>query len=282
MIVAVGATGTIGREVASLLADRGVAVTAVTRNPSTAMANLPAGTRLVGGNPAEPPIPDSAWHDVDAVLLSSRAIVKSAGELLAAAARHGARRVVVVSASSVEYPVGEPQFIQDFQKVEAAAAGSGLAWTFLRCADFATNALSWAPQIRSGNIVRGAYGAAAASPIHPRDVAEVAVRALTEDWHQGHSYVLTGPESLTQVARVRIIGTAIGRELSFLDLPPEQVRAAMAAQGLPDEIAARALGSLAGYAQTPGPTTDNVQQLLGRPALDFGTWAAENVSAFES
>ncbi|MEV5652264.1 NAD(P)H-binding protein [Nocardia sp. NPDC052254] len=279
MIVVIGATGTIGREVIGLLTAAGAEVTALTRTPAT--AGLPTDARVIEADPSAAPIPETAWHGVDSVLLSSRAIMASAGDLLAAADRHGARRVVVISASSVEYPVGEPRFAEGFRRLESAAIGSGLAWTLLRCADFDANALSWAPQIRAGNIVRGAYGDAAASPIHQRDVAEVAVRALTADGHSGHSYLLTGPRSLTQRARVHLIGAAIGRELSFLELPPDQIRAAMAAQGLSEEIVARSLGSLAGYAAAPGPTTDTVEQLLGRPALDFGAWAAADAPAFE-
>ncbi|MEU6558940.1 NAD(P)H-binding protein [Nocardia nova] len=279
MIVVIGATGTVGREVIGLLTEAGAEVTALTRQPSTAA--LPAGVRVVEGDPSTLSIPENAWRGADSVLLSSRAIVATAGDLLAAAAAHGARRVVAISASSVEYPVGEPRFAEEFRRVEKAARNSGLAWTLLRCADFAANALSWAPQIRAGDIVRGAYGDAAASPIHQRDIAEVAVRALTGDDHAGHSYLLTGPRSLTQRDRVRLIGEAIGRELSFLELSPDQVRAAMTAQGLTEEIVARSLGSLAGYAETPGPTTDTVERLLGRPALDFSEWAATYASAFE-
>jgi hypothetical protein len=61
---------------------------------------------------------------------------------------------------------------------------------------------------------------------------------------------------------------------------PGQVRQAMLAQGLPEEIPDRLLGSLADYARTPGPTTDTVRELLGRPALTFAEWAAENAAAF--
>lgn len=65
-------------------------------------------------------------------------------------------------------------------------------------------------------------------------------------------------------------------------MPPEQVRQRMLAQGLPDEIPDRLLGSLAGYALKPGPTTDTVQRLLGRPALSFAEWAFENAAAFRN
>jgi hypothetical protein len=54
----------------------------------------------------------------------------------------------------------------------------------------------------------------------------------------------------------------------------------MLAQGLPEEIPARLLGSLADYADRPGPTTSTVEDLLGRPALTFADWAHDNAPAF--
>ncbi|MFJ4652094.1 NAD(P)H-binding protein [Nocardia sp. NPDC088792] len=278
MFVIIGATGIVGRTTVSLLHAAGADVTAVTRTPAT--AQLPAGVRVVEGDPAAPRIPDQIWRNAEAVLLSSRGITASAGEILTAAAEHGVQRVVVVSAATVAHPVGEPRFIEGFARLEAAAESSGLAWTALRCADFDANNLAWIPQLRAGDVVRGAYGTAATSPIHERDIAEVAVRALTGDEHEGRRYVLTGPESLTQYDKVRILGETLGRTLTFAEVAPEQVRAAMLVQGLPEEVPARLLGSLTDYARTPGPTTDTVRQLLGRPALDFATWAAERAAAF--
>jgi hypothetical protein len=54
----------------------------------------------------------------------------------------------------------------------------------------------------------------------------------------------------------------------------------MLAQGLPAEIPDRLLGSLADYAKQPGPSSDTVEQVLGRPALSFADWVAENSADF--
>ncbi|MFJ6568726.1 NAD(P)H-binding protein [Streptomyces sp. NPDC091292] len=281
MFVVIGATGSVGRDVVKLLLEAGDKVAAVTRDP--AAAALPAGAHVVYGDPSRPGSLTALPDRVEAVLLSPRAVGgagRAAAELLSLAAARGARRVVVLSAATVEHPAGERRFAEEFRAVEQAARGSGLEWTFLRCADFAANALAWAPQIRATGVVRGAYGGAATSPIHQRDIAEVAVRALVDPGHAGRAYVLTGPRSLDQRDKVRLIGEAIGRDLSFQELAPEQVRRAMLAQGLPEDVPDRLLGSLADYAHNPGPTTDTVEQLLGRPALTFAAWAADNTAAF--
>jgi uncharacterized protein YbjT (DUF2867 family) len=51
-ILIAGATGTVGRELASQLSERGTAVRALVRDPES--ANLPGGVELVRGDLADP------------------------------------------------------------------------------------------------------------------------------------------------------------------------------------------------------------------------------------
>lgn len=280
MILITGATGNVGREVVKLLLARGAKVAAVTRHPTAAV--LPRGATIVRGDPSDPKTVASALNDVEAILISPRAVGAATTELLSLAASHGVDRVTILSAATVEYPAGLPRFAEEFKAAEDAAKGSGLRWTLLRSTDYASNTLAWAPQIRSTGAVRGAYGQAATSTVHERDVAAVAARTLSSSEHEGRSYVLTGPQSLTQYDKVRTLGEAIGSELSFQELPPERVRQAMLAQGLPEEIPDRLLGSLADYAKHPGPSSATVEQILGRPALTFADWAVEHADAFRT
>src|SRR5262249_6360744 len=100
------------------------------------------------------------------------------------------------------------------EEVEGLIQKSGVEWTFLRPGMLASNALAWwAPQIRTGDVVRWPYLAAPTAPIDERDVASVAVRALLGDGHARAEYVLTGPQSLSQLEQVSTIGRSIGRSL---------------------------------------------------------------------
>jgi uncharacterized protein YbjT (DUF2867 family) len=280
MILITGATGNVGRHVVNLLLEEGQKVVAVTRDPTP--AQLPAGAQVVSGDLSRPKWLRSALRGVETIFLVPRAVGDAAAELLSLAAEQGVQRVVLVSAVTVEYPAGEERFAADFKAVEDAVRASGLQWTFLRCADFDSNTLAWAPQIRATGIVRAAYGDAATSPIDPRDIAAVGVVALLNAKHAGRSYVLTGPQQLSQRDRVRLIGEATGRELTWEEISPQQVRQAMIAQGVPEDIPERLLGSLASYAQQPGPSSDTVEQVLGRPALTFAQWAADHAAAFRN
>ena len=280
MILITGATGNVGREAVKHLVAEGQQVVAVSRHPPPGM--FPAGARVIQGDPSRPETFAAALSGIQAILLSPRAVGAAASRLLTLAAQRGVRRVVVLSALTVEYGGGYRRFADEFRAFEDAVKDSGLAWTLLRSADYAANAHAWAPQIRSSDVVPGAYGDAATSTIHERDIAAVAARALIGATHVGRAYVLTGPQSISQRDKVRAIGEAIGRALSWQEIPPEQVRQAMLARGLPEDAPDRLLGYLADHVQTPGPSSETVEQILQRPGLTFAEWATEHAAEFRN
>lgn len=145
----------------------------------------------------------------------------------------GPRRIVYLSA---EAAVRRPGSF--WAGVERAVERSAAEWVFLRPTGFAANTLMWAGQIRDSGVVRWPYGRAARSLIHERDVAAVAVNALTEDGHAGARHVLTGPQALTQVDQVEAIGDALGRELRWEELAREDAGRVLEG-GVPDSALGR-------------------------------------------
>jgi uncharacterized protein YbjT (DUF2867 family) len=285
MILITGATGNVGREVVNLLRASGEQVVAVTRQPATAA--LPDSAVVVEGDPTRPQTLASELRGVEAVFISPRALGDATAgaatvELLKLAAEQGVQRVVVLSAVTVEYGVGYQHFADAFKAVEDAARASGLQWTILRCSDFASNALAWAPQIRAAGVVRGVYGDAATLTIHERDIAAVSALALVDAAHAARTYVLTGPQSLTQREKARLIGEAIGREVPWVEVAPEQLRQALLAQGVPEDVPDRIIGYWADHVGRQEPSSPTLERLLGRPALTFAEWAAEHSAAFRN
>jgi uncharacterized protein YbjT (DUF2867 family) len=147
-----GATGAVGREAVRLLVERGAKVAAVTRNPHAA---LPPEAQLVH------PDDVTVLPKVDGVLLSPRAF----GARLPSVAALWPGRIVVVSSLTVPHPAGHARFREQFAATEHAVRGLGPEWTMLRCADFASNTLAWAGQIRASGTVRGAHAAARSSTL---------------------------------------------------------------------------------------------------------------------
>ncbi|MGK5558110.1 NAD(P)H-binding protein, partial [Actinomadura kijaniata] len=197
--------------------------------------------------------------------------------LLDRARRAGVRRIVVLSSSAAlageANPIGAHHLALERQ-VEA----TGLEWTHLRPGAFAANALGWADQVRENGVVRGPYARAHTVPIDERDIAAVAVRALTGDDLVGARPELSGPESLTFADQARIIGEAIGRPVTYEELSPEGVRATMTYA--PELVVDALLRFWAQAVDRPQPVSSEVERITGRPARTFAEWAADHAPDF--
>jgi uncharacterized protein YbjT (DUF2867 family) len=167
-------------------------------------------------------------------------------------------------------------------KIESLIEASGLQWTFLRPGMFAANAtVWWGPQIRAGSIVRWPYLGVPTAPIDPRDIASVAVRALTEDRHVGAEYVLTGPQSLSQREQVSTIGKAIGRSLQIVEISPDEARRELLTI-MPTPVINMLLDAWAAACGQPAFLTSTVEQITGAPARTFLDWAWDHVADFRA
>ncbi|GAA1710701.1 NAD(P)H-binding protein [Fodinicola feengrottensis] len=261
-ILVTGATGNVGRQVVKQLLAKGVGVRALTRRPD---ASLPAGVEAAYGDLEKPE--SLAAADVSAVFL---VWPLHTAETLPAVLEAIGRPVVFLGSGGVR----DCTFDQQIELLRR----SGLEWTFIRPSTFAANALWWAPQIRAGDIVRGAYGQVAMPMLHEADIAAVAVRALLDGRHAGAVYDLTGPELVAQADQVRLIGEAIGRPLRWEEVDRPRARAQMVADDFPESFVDVLFDA---YEQmVPVPITNTVQEVAGRPARTFLTWARDHAADF--
>jgi uncharacterized protein YbjT (DUF2867 family) len=279
-ILVIGATGNIGRQVASQLASTGAQVRAMTRKPDT--AGLPTQVEVMRGDLAFPDTLDGCLQGIDSVFLVWTAPPAAVVPALDRITSH-VRRIVFLSAP-IKTP--HPLFQQPnphrvmVEQIEQLIDASEVEWTFLRPGMLAANALGWwAPQIRSGDVVLWPFADVPTAPIHERDVAAVAVRALFENGHSGAEYVLTGPHSLTHGEQVSTIGRAIGRplrleETSAADWRREQLSIWPAA--LVDMLL-DAWAAAAGHAAF---VTSTVAEITGAPAHTFFDWATDHADEF--
>src|SRR5207244_4801537 len=197
-----------------------------------------------------------------------------------------ARRIVFLSAP---IRTAHPLFQQPnplramFEQIERLIETSGLEWTFLRPGMFAANALSWwAQQIRAGDVVRWPYLAVPTAPIDERDIAAVAVRALCENGHAGAEYVLTGPQSLSQLEQISTIGGVIGRSLRIEEISPEEARVELLKPYMPAAAVNMLLDAWAAAAGQPALVTSTVAEITGAPARTFRDWAIDHAAEFRA
>jgi uncharacterized protein YbjT (DUF2867 family) len=276
-ILVTGATGHVGHHVATQLRDAGAEVRALARDPSS--PQLPSGITALAGDLTSPDSLRTAAEGADAAFLLWPFLTAEGADAAVTAIAGHVRRIVFLSASSVQDGAA-PAENGVWGQVERAIEQSGAEWTFLRAGGFAANTLAWADQVRSDGVVRWAYGQAARSLIHERDIADVAAAVLAGGRHAGAKYVLTGPEAITQADQARIIGEAIGRPVRWEEAPPEVIREHLAAMTGDQAFADHALDYWASLIARPEAVTRTVEEITGTPARTFRDWARDHSGDF--
>jgi uncharacterized protein YbjT (DUF2867 family) len=209
-VLVTGARGDVGGAVLAGLAAAGEPVRASSRAPRP--GEFPAGVEVARADLADPASWLAALAGVRKVFLYAHP--EGAAEFAAAARKAGVEHVVLLSSSTVLYPDSEanPIAVRHIA-AERALEGAGLDRTFVRPGYYATNALRWWQSIRTGRVLRTAFPEAVTSPVHERDIAQVAVRALLDDRHRGAAYPVLGAGPVTvreQVRGARRAGAAGG------------------------------------------------------------------------
>jgi len=273
-----GATGAIGRHIVDQLVATGAEVHALSQRPD--QANLQTGVKVFAGDLTSTRIQDGVFDEVKRVFLfpADGDIKPFLGKAKAAGVEH----IVVLSslAAAAEFPRDlNSASYHHHRAIEKAVEAAGIAYTFLRPGSFANNLRFWAHTIKTTRTVYGPYPQSAQALIHEADVATVAVTILITEGHKGAKYALTGPESLTQADQLKTIGAAIGQELTFQAITPEQFTQSMS-QFMPTGIIQTMLDYWSDTIEQPDVVRPMVEQITGRPARTLAQWATDHVSDF--
>ncbi|MFI1914905.1 SDR family oxidoreductase [Nocardia sp. NPDC020380] len=272
----IGARGSVGRHVVDQLLAAGESVRASVRDIAT--ADLPPQVSVVAADLTRPETLAPALHGVRDVFLYAPPDGAEAFVSAARAAR--IEHVVLMSSGSVLLPdaAGNP-IAEEHRAIERTLAASGLSCTPIRPLVLANNALNWAASIRAEGLVRLVHPEAVTAPIHERDIAAVAVAALTGKAESDPSALLTGPEPVTHRRQVELIAAAIGRDIRVEELTEAQARRRFGE--FEDLTTVDAILSFIRSAAHGGsPTTDTARRVLGYPPVSFAEWADEHVSDF--
>jgi uncharacterized protein YbjT (DUF2867 family) len=264
-ILITGGSGKTGSRVARRLNALGLPVRAVSRHSE----------------------PRFDWHDdstwADAVTGSTSAYVTfqpdlglpGADAIIAAFTRRavdlGCTRLVLLSGRG-EDAAG---------RAEKAFIEAGADWTILRSAFFFQNFSEsfWAEEIAAGSLtmVESSVG----EPfVDADDLADVAVATLLQPTHGGRIYELTGPRLITFRDIAAEISSAVGRPVTFQQLPATDYVAALVSAGFGTEEAV-------GLASVFDEVLDGrnahlgsgVKDVLGREPRDFTAFARSTLTA---
>ncbi|MFO6451949.1 MULTISPECIES: hypothetical protein [unclassified Aeromicrobium] len=208
MIALTGASGKTGRDLAALLAERGIAHVRLSSRPGCGDRVFDWTDRATWG---------AALEGVDCLYLVKPPHGTGMAELVAdlLASAPAIRRVVLLS----EMGRGDKPDEDPDRAVERVLERWDGEWTLLRPSWFFQN-FSAGGGFRAG-VVDGTIalptGDAPVSWLDTRDIAEAALVALTEDGHCCRGYTLTGPESFGVPELARRIGVVTGRIVEAAD-----------------------------------------------------------------
>lgn len=276
--VVVGASGTVGSQIARELVAQGHAVRATTHRAETAGTRGAVETVRVdlttGAGIAD------AFKGVDgAFLLAPPGYAdqyKLLSPLVAEARRAKVGKVVLMTA------MGANLADTPFRRVERELEASGIAWNIIRPNWFMQNFQTfWVQGINEQGKIRLPVGNAKTSFIDARDIAAVAVRLLTSHDQDNRDFDLTGPESLTHAEVAQALANETGRKIVFEEIAPDALRKGFLASGVPADYTEFLLVILdylkQGYNER---STGEVKRLLGREPIAFARYAKDQRAAW--
>jgi len=200
-------------------------------------------------------------------------------DFIAAAQDVGLKHLVMLSSGGVPFGVASGPL---HAPGESLLRESGLNWTILRPWEFMSNSLWWAETIRSQSSIFEPTGDGKTALTDPDDIAAVAARVLTSEGNEGKTYELTGPEVISRSDMAEQISEAIGKEVHFVNIPPEAYREQMTKMGVPEFILSPALAYQEMVNQGKlAVLYPDVENILGRPAGSYENWLAPHAAAFK-
>jgi uncharacterized protein YbjT (DUF2867 family) len=263
-----GATGSVGTQLVKKLAVLDIPFKALvrTRDSGNLLRSLPNAEIVVGDMADENSLID-ALQGIDSAFLLTNSSEEAAClqlNFVNAAYKAGVKHIVKLSqfAADEHSPV---RFLRYHANVENRIKELGITYTFLRPNLYMQGLLAFRDHIKTEGRFYASIGNAAVSVVDVRDIAAVAAIALTEPGHKNKTYNITGPEALTHYQIADVFSRILGKQITFIDVTPEQMEGALHAARFPEWQVGGLLEDYAHYARgeaaTVYPTINDVTNI---------------------
>jgi len=289
---AAGRVGGVGRIVTELLLKQGKAVRAMVRNEdarSEALRDM--GAEVIVGDLLDLDSVHRAIAGCNTMYFGmsvSDTYLAATVNVAAVAKHYGVKAFInmsqmTVSQMSITETTPSPQ-----QKLhwlaEQALNWSGLPVVHVRPTMMLEGSLLilTSDSVRESNQIRLPFGEGKTSPVAAEDVARVIAALLANPQpHIGKIHLLTGPQSENMIFFAREYSKALGRTITYQDIPVEPWRDALLARGLPAHLVNH-LATMADLhrAGRYDRMSDDVLTLTGQPPMSVQEFVRKNVTAF--
>ena len=138
------------------------------------------------------------------------------------------------------------------------------------------------PSVRDRSRIELPFGRGKTNPVSSADVARVVAAVLADAGpHLGRVYELTGPRSQDMNGVAGEYSDALGREVTYADIPPEDWEQALKKLGLPEHLT-KHLMTMAelNRAGRYDRLSDSVERVTGRPAMSVREFVALHAAEF--
>src|SRR6202047_3875409 len=289
---AAGRVGAVGRTVTELLLKQGQAVRAMVRTEDErAQALRGLGAEGVVGNLLDLDFMHrviGGWEAMYFGIAGADAYLAATVNAAAVAKHHGVKAFInmsqmTVSQMSITETTPSPQHKLHWL-AEQALNWSGLPVVHVRPTVFLEGFfLTLTPDsVRESDQIRLPFGEGKTSPVAAEDVARVIAALLANpQTHIGKIYHLTGPQSENMHFFAQEYSKALGRTITFQDIPVEPWRDTLLERGLPVHLVNH-LATMADLhrAGRYDRMSDDVRTLTGQGQLSVQEFIRKNAAVF--
>ena len=284
-----GASGTVGSEVVKqLFSSTDVNIKAAARSVEK-IKNLEGDrVKAISIDYNKPESLKDALKNVDRLFLLTPDVPNAdelASNLVNEAKRTGVRYIVKQSIMGADEDanVGTMRL---HRKAERTIEESGIPYTFLRPNEFMQNFINFhVHSIKNNNAFYLPLEDAKVSVVDVRDIAAVAVKALTENGssskHNNKKYLITGPEAVSYHKMAELLSNATDKKISYVAISDEEARAGMKEMGMDDWII-KTISELSNYFKKgyASQVSSAVEEVTGRRPVTFSQFAKDYAEVF--
>lgn len=246
MLLVTDVTGYVSKAVVAELAQQSVPVRVLTPDGASAAPTI--------ADPDSPIYPKLATHvewirasacdagaltnalkGIEGVFLASPLSPKMADEhlrVVTAAKSAGVQRVVQLSGVAADADMCCTRVLRWLGQAENTISTDSLAITRLRPTFLMQNLLEFAASIAQQGLIAGPFRSIKWTWVDARDVAAIAVAALSDSKHAGKTYTVTGGESLSYSEVAERLGRVLERPIRYTDITANEARGWLQGKGV--------------------------------------------------
>jgi uncharacterized protein YbjT (DUF2867 family) len=269
-ILIVGATGSVGYEVAAKLLHLNQPIKIAVRNPEKARTVNLIDAEFVYFEYNKPETFVAAFEDVTKLFVVSPPSYLGIHEyvinMINSAIKKGVKLIVNVSAISAESNLDKP-----IKMIEEHIIKSGIDYVILRPNCYMQNFKDlFRDFIKEENVISVPASEAKTSFVDIRDVAEVSAKVLLEESFKNKIYKLTGKQLLNMYVVAHMFSEGLNREINYNSISEEQFEKILKSSGWPLSTITGTV-QLCSHVKTGGTAviSEDVQKILGKEPIKF-------------